>query len=95
MDKMSKILIFMKDYKTRTLNEIEEIIGSRCSSSVTHLYQKGMLYATDIKYYMKALTYKGGGRRKRPHGRQRWYRCRRICYDTSVTCYIYGYIDIH
>jgi len=56
MDKMSQILNLMKDYKPRTLNEIEEVIGSRCSSSVTHLYQKGMLYARDIKYYMKALT---------------------------------------
>jgi len=63
----------MKDCKPRTLNEIKEVIGSKCSSSVTHLYQRGMLYATDIKYYMKALTYKGGGRWKRPHGRQRWY----------------------
>ena len=41
MDKMSRILNLMKDYKPRTLNEIEEAIGSKCSSSVTHLYQKG------------------------------------------------------
>jgi len=73
MDKMSKILNLMKDNQPRTLKEIEEVIGSRCSSSVTDLYQKGMLCATDIKYYMKALTYKGGGKWKRPHGRQRWY----------------------
>jgi hypothetical protein len=72
-EKMSKILSLMRDYKPRTLREIEEAIGEKCSSSVTNLYQKGLLLATDIKYYMKALTYKGGGRWKRPHGRMRWY----------------------
>jgi len=72
-DKMSKILNLMRDYKPRTLREIEEAVGARCSSSVTDLYQKKLLLATDIKYYMKALAYKGGGRWKRPHGRQRWY----------------------
>jgi len=72
-DKMSKILSLMRDYKPRTLREIEETVGAKCSSSVTNLYQKGLLLATDIKYYMKVLAYKGGGRWKRPHGRRRWY----------------------
>ncbi len=73
LDKRSRILNLMSDNKPRSLPEIQEAIGEKCNSSVFNLYEKGILWATDIKYFMHAIAYKGGGKWKRPHGRQRWY----------------------
>jgi len=63
----------MSDGKPRTASEIEQAIGSRCGGIIYNLYQKGVLWATDIKYFIMAMSYKGGGKWKRPHGKQRWY----------------------
>lgn len=73
LDKRSRILNLMSDNKPRSLPEIQKTIGEKCNSSVFNLYEKGILWATDIKYFMHAIAYKGGGKWKRPHGRQRWY----------------------
>lgn len=73
MGKRDDILSLMRDGEPRTLKEIEDAVGVGCSSSVTYLFQKGVLLASPVRYFSKAIEYKGGGRWKRPHGRRRWY----------------------
>ena len=60
LDKRSRILNLMSDNRPRSLPEIQKEVGEKCNSSVFNLYEKGILSATDIKYFMHAIAYKGG-----------------------------------